>query len=469
MAKEKKQLIISIYIDVHVVRVVLGQFITSKKNEAHLKVLGAAEETWTFGTFERGKLKAPSLFQETIKSASNKASLQACLPISEDEVTIIASLTSPSVVGVSTEGIYPMLPLPQKDDEDQKDLSEDEKNLERNNLLEVLRSEELTAAKEFALRRACGLYPNYADSFKDILNLQVDGRDVSENDYMTTPTGKTLTLKMHFIMMPQSYTAQILPLIAQCFLRTSINDYCFCGLTPPLITSNENEIESGLLSVNIGYSSTQFIAWKNGSIQRSGQINVGTQHFINDIFIAFKMKEFAEAELLFRNLSHFGSLIREDDGPARLVNNEFSLPLVSPVYMSDVELVITARAKELFSIIFEKLKEDPNQDWITSDMMIKITGEGAHLPQLAEFIQETFNVQTSTNFIINPDIKFDNDELKQQLRSEWACALGGLVFHNYNKSQEHDSDSFDIMNSIKKFSNKIKDTICQKIPSIVQS
>lgn len=466
MKTEKVQYIVNTDIGSRYVRVVIGEHkviddSVSGERESRITILGAGQSSWMPGTFVRsGMLEHSDVFVEALKEAHEQAAYQACRPISDNTI-YVATLTPPQVLGSAVEGYWPMMPYTPVDEKEGGVLSEeDQRELRRR------RIDECERAKDYARQNAACQNPQWIEIYNDYISLRVEEHEMTRDELMQNCSGKTtLTVKMHVISVPEQYLNNILPVISRYFLLPNINEYCFSGVALSMVTNTDEEAKSGVITVNIGETSTQFVVWKNSTISNSGQICVGMQHLANDLLVAFGLdkSELFVTRYLVDIFEQYGSLMRIDDGSARPINDEVyfrNVEFKRNVYMSDVELVLSCRIRELFSILAKRL-ENEGSNWKL--YKIKLFGEGSKLPGLTEFLSQEFGIQVENEFTLIPDILFASDEVKERVNhTEWGSALGGIVYCvDTEKFMQHRDHKID--DTIKRLLILTKEYVWRKI------
>ncbi|MDD0854656.1 cell division protein FtsA [Halobacteriovorax sp. GB3] len=144
------------------------------------------------------------------------------------------------------------------------------------------------------------------------------------------------------------------------------------------------EMEMGVILVDIGGGTTDVAVWKEGSLIHSQIIPVGGNHFTNDLAVALKIPH-AEAERI--KINH-GSVLAEQLNQSAHITVQ-GLPGTKPreVQLSLVAKVLGARAEELFDIINKIIAEKRLDKEITGGVVL--TGGGAlikGMPELGEYL-----------------------------------------------------------------------------------
>lgn len=151
-----------------------------------------------------------------------------------------------------------------------------------------------------------------------------------------------------------------------------------------VLTAEEKDL--GVVLVDIGGGTTDLAVWKEGSLVHSQIIPVGGNHFTNDLAVALKIPH-NEAERI--KVNHGCVLPEKVNQSAHITVTGLSNTKQREVKVGQIAEVLGARAEELFSIVFDVLKEK-NLDGLINGGYV-ITGGGAlikGLPELAEYVME---------------------------------------------------------------------------------
>ena len=151
------------------------------------------------------------------------------------------------------------------------------------------------------------------------------------------------------------------------------------------VLSNE-EMDMGVVLVDIGGGTTDIAIWKDGSLIHSQIIPVGGNHFTNDLAVALKIPH-AEAERI--KINHGSVLAETLNQSSHITVQGIAGTKPREVQLSYVAEVLGARAEELFSLIREQIEEKKLDIEITGGIVL--TGGGAlikGLPELGEYLLE---------------------------------------------------------------------------------
>ena len=152
-----------------------------------------------------------------------------------------------------------------------------------------------------------------------------------------------------------------------------------------MVTSLE-ERQNGVLAVDIGAGTTDYVLYRNGAPHTTGVVAVGGGHFTNDISLGLRLTEGQAEKLKVR----FGSAVVQSrdknekvwlDGNFAIGDRQFS--------RQAIESVSAARAWELLEVVRKKLGQAYSPETCAGGVVL--TGGGAKLPALAECASKVFS------------------------------------------------------------------------------
>lgn len=149
---------------------------------------------------------------------------------------------------------------------------------------------------------------------------------------------------------------------------------------------SSEDMEMGVILVDIGGGTTDVAIWKEGSLVHSQIIPVGGNHFTNDLAVALKIPH-AEAERI--KINHGSVLAESLNQSSHITVQGIAGTKPREVQLSYVAEVLGARAEELFSLLKDQIDDKNLENEITGGIVL--TGGGAlikGLPDLGEYILE---------------------------------------------------------------------------------
>jgi cell division protein FtsA len=400
-----ERLVVGIEVGTSAVKAVLGMVTPGQP----IQVIGAGRQPLD-GQMLKGDAVDNMALSAPILAAVRQAERQAGHAVYHDTVICVA-FTGSHMQGVTAEGVWP---LPDGE----------------------VTQEAIEYAQEFADARVLSTRANanYAlvqgfDRMYLVDGKPVDSDNLLGDDKDASPSqGTELRVLRHAFLARTDRIKTILQATAAAFDRVSINIYCFSGFASVLATTRNEDILSGILTIDIGAGCTEYLLARQGRVWHSGTVAVGTLHVANDLMIAFGLESVEAGEQLLRRLPEFGSAVRTDDGTNRMLSaTDIGLALKRPIAMSDVELVIESRLSELFEIIYEKLQRDGAELPETIPSGVRITGGGANIHGIDTLATRLFRTPVRRSEPIQ--YVFADPRLESELQSPvWATPLGLLRF-----------------------------------------
>ena len=138
------------------------------------------------------------------------------------------------------------------------------------------------------------------------------------------------------------------------------------------------------------------------------QIAIGTDHLANDLSLVFELNDIKTARTLVRELGTYRcTAIPVQDGDARMLTIRSPQGTELEIAANDLENVVAARLRELFSIIVARLEENQAYDWL--DQEVLLTGDGALIPRVTELAATILKrkVRLATPYQVNATRFFD--------------------------------------------------------------
>lgn len=186
---------------------------------------------------------------------------------------------------------------------------------------------------------------------------------------------------------------------------------------------NPDEVESGVVLLDIGAGTTGYALFSDGAVRASGILAVGGNHVTNDISIGLRTP-FADAERIKVRNAHVGSGVarRQDEirvpgsaGEERFVTHDILASIVEP----RVEEILALAADELrASELFEKVGSG-----------LVLTGGTALLPGIADVAERVFEMPARIG-VPDPIEGLPPDAVDPRF-----AAVIGLVLYGYGSGE----------------------------------
>ncbi|NQU39180.1 MAG: cell division protein FtsA [Lentisphaerae bacterium] len=170
-------------------------------------------------------------------------------------------------------------------------------------------------------------------------------------------------------------------------IMIEVRDVVYAGLGSALSVLSPEQKKGGVLVIDLGAGTTEYVAYAGGVIAATGAIGVGGDHVTNDIALAFGIPE-RQAERCKRE--HGGAMVTDDS----LDGNVPIAPGVGfggrSIAQHSLLTVIHARMDETLRMIRRRLKEDGVPSHLAAGVVL--VGGGAHMAQITELASEVFGM-----------------------------------------------------------------------------
>ncbi len=165
-------------------------------------------------------------------------------------------------------------------------------------------------------------------------------------------------------------------------------DAAFSGLCASMAVVSEEQKKAGVLLIDIGGGTTDFVLCYDGFVLTAGSFSVGGDHVTNDISVGLQIP-LSQAEYIKK---------KEGCGLTNLMERDhnISIPAVSQgfggkmVRAITLNTIINARMDEIFTLVKEQVdRQCPN---VPLSAGVVLTGGGAFLTGARDLGQKVFNV-----------------------------------------------------------------------------
>jgi cell division protein FtsA len=167
-------------------------------------------------------------------------------------------------------------------------------------------------------------------------------------------------------------------------------DAVFSGLCSALAVVNDEQKKAGVLVIDLGGGTTDFVLYHDGFIQTAGSIAVGGDHITNDIAVGLKIPSTQAEYMKLKEGSALTNLMERDHNISIPAQQGFPGKMVRAVTLNTI---INARMEEIFTLVKEHVEQRcPN---VPMSAGVLLTGGGAFLNGARDLGQKVFNVPCS--------------------------------------------------------------------------
>lgn len=202
-----------------------------------------------------------------------------------------------------------------------------------------------------------------------------------------------------------------------------VTDIVFSALASAAMVTTPDERKHGVLVVDIGSGTTDFVLYRNGSVEMTGVIPVGGDHLSNDLSLALRVS-LAQAEAL--KLRAGTAVVQSRDRAEKVwVCGDQSIG-DRQVFRHAVEKVLSVRVEETFEILRKRLGPALLPDTIAAGVVL--TGGGVKLPQMDQVASRVLGLPVR----IGENPEWVIGDLRGQ---EFSTALGVLYYGMNNPGE----------------------------------
>ncbi len=173
-------------------------------------------------------------------------------------------------------------------------------------------------------------------------------------------------------------------------IQLEVHDTVFSGLCSALSVLTAEQKKSGVVVIDLGGGTTDYVAYADGIVACGGSLGVGGDHVSNDVASAFNIPV-ARAEKLKKELgSATVSTVVEPDRMS--LSAEVGFP-ERTINIGSMHVVINARMSETLSMVKKRLDDENILSMVGAGVIL--TGGGAHLKGITELAETVFGVPCS--------------------------------------------------------------------------
>lgn len=223
---------------------------------------------------------------------------------------------------------------------------------------------------------------------RDVLHTICQHFCIDEQQYVVNPEGmegSKLALDMLVLHGVRSRIRNTIRVVRS--IPLEVLDVAFSGLCSALAVLTPEQKQGGVIVMDLGGGTTDYVAYAEDVIAAAGALGVGGDHVTNDIAQAFNIPNHRAETLKKEN----GMAVR-DDSRAR---QEVALPAEvgfpgRNVNLLSLDTVIHARMEETLMMIKKQLDDDGITRHIGAGVVL--TGGGAHLNGVGRLIESIFGL-----------------------------------------------------------------------------
>lgn len=197
-------------------------------------------------------------------------------------------------------------------------------------------------------------------------------------------SGVRLGSKVHIVTASQQAVECALRAVRKAGLRTRA--VTLRPLAAALAALSEDEIELGVVLLNLGSGTTGLVLYHDGAVRHSGAIGWGAASVTSDIAVGLRLP-LAKAEEL-KKKSGSAVAAGADTSPVEIPSVGGRAPRESSKEM--LAAIIEPRVREIFELVANELKA--TEYWGRFQAGVVLTGGGARLARIADVAEDVFGV-----------------------------------------------------------------------------
>lgn len=169
-------------------------------------------------------------------------------------------------------------------------------------------------------------------------------------------------------------------------LNLEVEEFVFSGLASSLALLDNEQKQMGVLVVDLGAGTTEYVVYADGVIKHTGVLAVGGDHVTNDLSHGLRMAP-ARAGLLKRE--HGAATIDGATGQTLTLTSENGFP-DRRVNLEHLRRIMVARLDETFQLIDEDIGEQGFHDQLRAGVCL--CGGGARIRDIEKLAENVFGL-----------------------------------------------------------------------------
>lgn len=247
---------------------------------------------------------------------------------------------------------------------------------------------------------------------------RLDGRQVADPEYLE---GAKLEVGYWIVHGSLNKISDSIHIVNGFSLH--VDDLILSSLASGVMVAGDEEMRNGVLVIDIGCGSTDFVFYRDGYVVRTGSLPVGGDHITNDLSLGLRVAR-SQAEGLKVN-SGKAIVDSGDKGKKVWLNGDYAIG-DRQIPQEAINKIAHARVEELFDLVKKKLGEAFTPQKAAAGVVL--TGGGAHFRSMAETAEAVLGVPAR----VGENPPWVTDELRGL---EYSTVLGLL---NYGLKNEND-------------------------------
>ena len=204
-------------------------------------------------------------------------------------------------------------------------------------------------------------------------------------------TGRRLEAKVHVITVATTAATNLVSCVEELGIR--VESIIYQGLASSLSTLNDDEKKLGVVSVDIGASTTDIVIYYEEGIQHTATIGIGAASITNDIASLLQIG-IDEAEKIKRKYASAKASMASPDLEIELPGQNGNLK--RKVSENQLSQYVEARMYEILQLVMKEISRANLDEKLTFGIVL--TGGGSELKNLCNLAQEISNIKVRIGF-----------------------------------------------------------------------
>ena len=204
-------------------------------------------------------------------------------------------------------------------------------------------------------------------------------------------TGRRLEAKVHVITVATTAATNLVSCVEELGIR--VESIIYQGLASSLSTLNDDEKKLGVVSVDIGASTTDIVIYYEEGIQHTATIGIGAASITNDIASLLQIGV-DEAEKIKRKYASAKASMASPELEIELSGQNGNLK--RKVSENQLSQYVEARMYEILQLVMKEISRANLDDKLTFGIVL--TGGGSELKNLCNLAQEISNIKVRIGY-----------------------------------------------------------------------
>lgn len=208
---------------------------------------------------------------------------------------------------------------------------------------------------------------------------KLDGQDSIKNPIGMTGTRLEIDAHVVSVLTPNLLNLQKSLESA----KVSSHSIIVAGVAAARAVLGENQIENGVVLIDIGGSTTNVAIYEEGDLQFTAVVPIGGINITNDLAIGLKIDQEIAEQI---KIEHASAISRGESSGVSLEHNGEILSFST----SDIDEIVEARLEEIFEAINKELTRAGRAGKLPSGIVL--TGGSAQLKGISEYAKENLGL-----------------------------------------------------------------------------